>query len=297
VRSTRTGGAVSAGGRFELGAGAVLRASVRGDLARLRTRDELAGTESAQRTMRAFSPLLGIDVRAGAATDVFANASTAFRVPSLYQLYDRRPIDTGFGSVTISNGELDPQRAQSIEAGARWARGAASAQLAAYSTWVRDEIDFDIVTLRYANISRSWHRGVELAVAAPLPARLTLHAGGAYTPTTFDTGPSDGRQINSVPLGNGSAALEWSPFGTVSARFGARLIGRQYLDKDERVPLGSVTAWDAGLDARAGRVRAAVRLTNVFDRRYAESGYEDPLAGDQLLPAAPRAVSVALSLE
>ena len=297
--SARLSGAASATARIELDDRTVARLSVRGDLARLKTRDERAGTESAARTLRALSPLVGISRQVGAAANLYASASTAFRVPSLYQVFDRRPIFVAPNvSVNISNGELDPQRATSAEAGARWSRpDGASAQCAAYSTWVRDEIDFDLATLRYANISRSWHRGVEVSAAWPLPGNLTASAGGAWTPTTVDVGPTKGRQINSVPLGVGSASLAWAPVSAVSAQVGTRVIGRQFLDKDEREPLGAVTAWDAGLEARAGRVRAGVRVTNLFDRRYADSGYVDPIVGVQLLPAAPRSVNVTLSFE
>src|SRR5262249_59976816 len=139
---------------------------------------------------------------------VFGSASTAFRVPTLFQLYDLRPFFVGPSTVvTLSNGQLDPQRAVNVEAGGRWDRGdGAAMQLAAYSTWVRNEIDFDLATLQYANISRSWHRGVEGRAACPLPGRLTAQVGGAWTPTTFRGGDHDGSQINRVPQGTGTAS-------------------------------------------------------------------------------------------
>lgn len=294
THSWRTLGSASAAARIELDSRTVARLSVRGDLARVHAHDELADTSSSTRSLGAVSPLVGITRRVGAHGNVYGSASTAFRVPTLFQLYDQRSF---FGS-TLSNTQLDPQRAVSVEAGGRWDRGdGAAAQLAAYSTWVRNEIDFDLATFHYANISRSWHRGVEGRVSCPLPGRLTTQVGGAWTPTTFDGGDHDGHQINGVPLGTGTASLAWAPVPWGSGEVGARLIGPQFLDKDEANRLGPVVAWDAGIAGRAGHVRGSVRVLNVFDKRYAESGFIGATSEERLMPAAPRSVNVSLSIE
>ena len=292
----RTTASASAGARIELDSRTVARLSVRGDLARVHAEDTFPGTTSPSRSMSAVSPLLGITRQVGAGGTVYGSASAAFRVPTLFQLFDQRQIFTGFGFISISNPGLDPQRASSVELGGRWERpSGAAAQLGAYSTWVHDEIDFDLATLGYANISRSWHRGVEGLVVCPLPAHFTVRAGGAWTPTTFDGGDHDGRQINGVPLGTGTALLGWAPVAAISAEACARLIGRQFLDKDETQPLGSVVAWDAGLQARSGRLSGGVHVLNVFGRHYAENGFIGAFGEGRLLPAAPRSVNVTMS--
>jgi outer membrane receptor protein involved in Fe transport len=297
--SWRTLGSASLSARVELSPRTVARLSVRGDLARVHMFDAKTRTTSRTRSLSAVSPLLGVTREVGTHGAVFASASTAFRVPTLAQLYGQRPLFLAPGlTQPLSNAELDPQRATSLEGGFRWDRNdGASAQLAGYWTWVRNEIDFDSNTFQYVNIARSLHRGLEGRVSCPLPARFSAQLGGAWTPTTFDGGASDGRQINGVPLGTGNAALAWSPVSAASAEVGARYIGRRFLDKDEAHPLGQVVTWDAGLQGRWGRVRGSVRVLNVFDKRYAESGYFIDFLGDErLLPAAPRSVNVALSI-
>lgn len=298
TRSTRTLGAVTAGARVELDARTVARLSVRGDVAQVHSSDDVAGNRTKTRTLRAFSPLLGLTRQVGSHGTAYGNVSTAFRVPTLFQLYDQRPFFFGPSALLISNGQLDPQTAVNLELGGRWDRGDGwSAQLGGYSTRVRNEIDFDLNSLSYANISKSWHRGIEASLACPLPGRFAARFGGSYTPTTFDGGDHDGRQINGVPLGTGSASLNWSPQAWWSVEAGSRLIGRRFLDKDEAQPLGAVAVWDLGAQAHTGRIHAGARLQNLFDRRYAESGFIGGFGEQRFLPAAPRGVSVTLSLE
>ena len=113
----------------------------------------------------------------------------------------------------------------------------------------------------------------------------------------FKGGDFNGRQINGVPIGTGNASLTWAPHPRVSAEGSLRWIGRRFLDKDEQQPLGAVALCDLGMQAHSGRIRAGLRLQNLFDRRYAESGFIGGFGEQRFLPAAPRSVSVTLSLE
>ncbi len=296
--SWRTTYATSAGARVSLSEHTLARLNVRADLARLHTRDEFADTTSRLRTLSAVSPMLGVSHTIGAGT-LYASASTAFRVPALYQLYDRRPIFVAPGvSVSLSNGELDPQRSSNVEAGGRWAGAdGRSAMLSAYSMWVRDEIDFDLATLSYANISRSWHRGIESAVTWPLPGRLTARGAGAWMPTTFRGGDHDGRQINGVPLSAGRLGLAWAAFPAATADIGMRVVSRQWLDRDMEVRLPGFAVWDLGFEARHRGARVAARLSNVFDSRFNDTGYIGAFGESRFSPAAPRGVTVSLGIE
>ena len=298
TRSTRSMGAATLGARLELDSRTVARLSVRGDITQVHSADVIAGTRTKTRTLSAFSPLLGLTLQLGTHGTAYGNMSTAFRVPTLFQLYDQRPFFFGPSALLISNGQLDPQTAVNLELGGRWDRGDGwTAQLTGYSMGVRNEIDFDLNTLSYANISKSWHRGIEASLACPLQGHLAARFSGAYTPTTFDGGDHDGRQINGVPLGTGNASLSWTPQPWWSVEAGSRLIGRRFLDKGETQRLGAVAEWDLGAQAHTGRIHAGARLQNLFDRRYAESGFIGGFGEQRFLPAAPRGVSVTFSVE
>ena len=81
---------------------------------------------------------------------MYVSGSGAFRVPTLNQLYDRRPIFAGIDTVSgqpifvsLSNAQLDPQRSRNVEIGGRWEGEDAWATMTIYSMWVEDEIDFE----------------------------------------------------------------------------------------------------------------------------------------------------------
>ncbi|MBW3671552.1 MAG: TonB-dependent receptor, partial [Acidobacteria bacterium] len=113
----------------------------------------------------AWSPRVAVNLRRGsedAPMAIFASWSRAFRAPTLDQLFDPRPFpDFAGGSFTISNPELQPQRAINTEFGVSQTVGTLRWSSTIYRTTVDDEIDFDVRTFRYLNIGRSRHRGVE----------------------------------------------------------------------------------------------------------------------------------------
>jgi outer membrane receptor protein involved in Fe transport len=300
-RSRRTLFAGYAGARLEIDRATSLRVHVRGDAARVGAEDELAGTETPARTMSALSPVVALQRRVGGSGTAYASFTTAFRVPTLQQLFDRRPFQSQFGPLTLSNQDLNPQRSVSVEVGGRVdGAGGGFASAALYSIRVRDEIDFDLATFRYSNISRSWHRGAQVAARQPL-ARGTYVAGSAtWQPTTFSGGGSDGRQINGVPESLGSLALGWTG-GGAGVELAAGFVGRQYLDKLERHPLAGATTLDLTVSGGVARLHGLVRVTNLLDRRYSDSGFigfdEFFQEEERFSPAAPRGIQVAVRFD
>jgi len=295
-RSTFAG---SAGIKGELAPGTVARLDVRGDLARVHMHDDLADTSSDTRSLDALSALFGLNHALGASATAYASVSTAFRVPTLFQMFDQRPFFLGPGViVTLSNRELDPQRSWTLEAGARCADAAGrSAAIALYTTRVRDEIDFDLATLQYANINESWHRGIELQAALPLTHGVTAHANGAWTPTTFVGGPYDGNQINGVPVSAGYVGVAWAPKPFGSVDLGVRLAGKQFMDKDELHPIPGFAVWDFGVEAHRAGIRGTLRVLNLFDWTYNDTGFIGGFGEERLSPAAPRGVTVSVGLD
>src|SRR5206468_4129548 len=148
-------------------------------------------TSSAKRTLWSGSPFAALGRRIGGSGSVYVSYSSAFRMPSMSQLYDLRPIEVHippFVDITsfLSNGTLKPQYAHSLALGGRVERSSRSSLvLTLYSIGVLNEIDFDQATLRYANIQRSWHRGVQLGIEQGIGASITARISGTYSPTTL----------------------------------------------------------------------------------------------------------------
>jgi iron complex outermembrane recepter protein len=282
-----------ASARIPLGQRASMRLGLRGDWIVVGPLERLGAAEIPSRTLSAASPFVALS-REIPNGSVWANASTAFRVPTLNQLFDQRVLG---GSFVISNPGLDPQRSLNFEIGARReVPGGGSATLAVYSSQVEDEIDFDLSTFSYANIGESWHRGVEAALTQPLGGPWSATAIGAWTPTTIEGGVDDGNQINAVPEGTAYGALRWNdPRWSVEG--GVRYTGRQFLDKANDHALPDYATLELAASARLARARLTLRVANLLDHQYEESGFLGALGEERFYPAPGRSASLGLSFD
>jgi outer membrane receptor protein involved in Fe transport len=301
-RSHRTVFAGFASARVPLREGTVARFGFREDAVRVSADHVLEGSSVPTRTPTAASPFIALSQDLGARGSMYASYGAAFRVPTLNQLFDRRPFDVpipggGFATIYLSNQDLEPQRARSAEIGARCdGADGSSGSITLYSIWVRDEIDFDGV--HYANIGKSLHRGIQAGVSRPIVSSLGLRVGGTWSPTTIVGGLDDGHQINAVPLGSGYASVSWSPFRFASIEPAVRYVARQYLDKanEHRVP--DFTVVDLTLGLRVRKVHGTLRVANLLDRKYADTGFFlDPTAEERLSPAPGRGFTLSLSAD
>jgi iron complex outermembrane receptor protein len=227
----------------------------------------------------ATSPSLGLNWRLGDAGNAFLSASRSFKAPSVEQLYDRRPFIIARGIVTyLSNTTLLPQRATNYEAGVRTRLGEfASTSLSLYSLRVTDEIGFDVSHLRFDNISRSRHQGIEWNVTGDLAPGLRPRLSYTYSRAIFDGGPNNGHQINGVPRTQIAAALGWigyrahgtGPFGELDL---AHVRG-QYVDEENRIPLAPYTLVGAVAGVRFDKLSFDVTVRNLLNRRFSPDGF------------------------
>ena len=225
----------------------------------------------------AWSPRAGASVRLGprdaVPVSVFVQVSRAFKAPTLDQLFDPRPFpDFAGGTFRISNPRLLPQRAKTVEAGASRRDGRSSFELVLYSTDVDDEIDFDVVSFRYANIGRTRHRGVEASASLLEGSAVSPFFSYSWNRTEPREGENRGRQLKNVPehvfRPGISVAL---PAGFRIEVLSTTLAGR-FLDDGNRIPLADATVFDARVEKRFRRLRARVDLLNVTDREWEELG-------------------------
>jgi outer membrane receptor protein involved in Fe transport len=288
--------------QLPLGDRLTAHAGLRGDAARVEFHDKLAGGDEGPRTLSALSPFGALTASLGRTT-LYVSGSGGFHAPTLNQLYDRRPIPTGApppfpAFITISNGDLEPQRSAGYEVGARWDGAAGQAgTITFYDVFVNDEIDFDLGSFQYANIGKSRHTGVTAGTRWPLPQHFAVIANGTVSPTTIRSGDLDGNQINAVPKGSAIGRLEWSGLSWLDFDAGVRWVATQFLDKENQHPLGEYATVDLGASFHVRRARLDVRVLNLLDREYSDTGFIGPFGEERLIPAAGRSVVAALSLE
>jgi len=247
----------------------------------------------------AWSPRIGVTVQASDTGNIaaFAQASKAFKVPTLDQLFDPRPFpDFRGGTFTISNAALRPQRATNIEAGIS-GTSHINWNVLAYRTNVEDEIDFDIRTFSYGNIGRSRHTGVELEGNRRIGARLQPSMTYAWTRVEDR---ESGYQLKNVPRHTLALAttvrLPWE-LG-VYARY--RRAAGGFFDDANTVPIHGPATLDVRVRRTVGRQMVFVDAVNLANHRYEEYGFTlTDFVGHVVpyaYPGAPRAVRIGMSI-
>jgi iron complex outermembrane recepter protein len=321
-RATEVGPFVE--GMVELSPTLGVTAGARYDRVSFRVRDRLVsnGDDSGRRLMDALSGVLGVNLEPRTGLSLYANLSTAFETPTTTELVNRPDGQGGL------NPDLDPQRAVSVEIGARGSAApgiprvrSGQARLPALVSWsaalfqadVRDElVSFEdtLVPGRrfFRNAGRARHRGVELggrvqvATGVRIAAAYTF-ADYRYTDYTVDGNTLDGRPIPGIPqhLIYASVRVEpaWSPGawlevdGTHSS---SALVDDTLI---LRTPKWGVVNVRAGWEGSAGGRAFApfVGINNVLDRKYVGSVAVNAARGRYFEPAARRNLYFGLRVE
>jgi outer membrane receptor protein involved in Fe transport len=244
-----------------------------------RIADRFHGDASGRAVNEAWSPRLAVNLRVGVLArfplSLFVGASRAFKAPTLDQLFDPHPFgDFQGGSFTISNPDLRPQRADTIEAGLSRETPSARYEATVYRTAVREEIDFDPATFRYVNIGRSLHRGIEASARWRMALlKLEPFVSWAWTQVEALDGPDAGRQLKNIPrhIVRGGVAVSL-PGGVRSEAAASTFAGRS-LDDANRFPLRNALIVDLRLERDFGVWTARIDLWNAGNSRTEEIGY------------------------
>lgn len=250
--------------------------------------------DSGERTMRAFSPMVGAVVRLGLLQALYANVSSAFETPTTTELGNRPD------SVGGINRDLDPQYATTTELGIKgFALSRLRYDVAAFDTRVRDElIGYEVPDgngRRYfRNAGRTHRRGVEVGLATVLGP---FEFGAAYTYSNFefadypvDTVPNPnvtmlanyaGSRIPAIPVQRLEASTTWRWRGTF-ATVEALVQGGVYVDDANRTRVAGYEVLNLRLGGTAVFSRlwlsTVVSMQNVFNRSYVSSIVVNALA-------------------
>lgn len=255
--------------RVRLTAG-LRRDDIRDDLTAATT-----GGVANRQDLSAWSPRAGINIHFGPAVSpisFFAQVSSAFKAPTLDQLFDPRPYPNGFGgTLTISNPSLLPQRAHNVEAGVSRGSAWSAWSVVAYRMRVKDEIDFDPETFSYNNVGSSLHRGVEASLDLAKTARISPQITYALTRVADAATPD--RQLKNIPKQTAQLLLH----ARISADTRADLVYRWRdaltLDDEGKFATPSVSRVDLRLSHDLHNLRFQADLLNAFNAHYNELGY------------------------
>ena len=207
------------------------------------------------------SPRVSAVWNAGPADAIRASWGTAFRAPSIGELY--YPF---FG-----NPDLSPERSRSFEIGLTHSAGRARFDVAAFRNDIRDLIQYDPVRQTNGNVGRARTEGIEASASAPIVSSLRGAVSYTFLRAVDENG---GAPLARRPRHRGSLDLAWS-----SARWNASatlLFTGRRPDVQAVFPYGatedpSYLRLDLHAEYRFGHVAPFVNVENAADRRYEEA--------------------------
>ncbi len=224
--------------------------------------------------------------------NIYAAINGSFKAATIDQLTDQRPTDAGifipvggnsyvFSPMTVSsfsNPVLRPQRAVSYEVGL-YQRFRLIQQfpgelaLSFYQIDVKDEIDFDLGTLKYQNIQESRHRGSELGMRLYWLTNATAFLNYTWTGVTFRSGAHTGNYLKAIPRNVVALGATYHhPMG-LTASVMWNFINDMYLDDENTTLLPSYNTGNVKLSYGISSATFSVVVDNLLERRYSSTGY------------------------
>jgi iron complex outermembrane recepter protein len=245
-------------------------------------------------TFDRISPKLGATWELAPNANVFASYREAFRAPSESQLFRQ-----GAAESTV---DLKPVRAKSWEAGFRTAlAGVVTFEATGYSMRLRDDIltFFDPTNgLRLTqNAGATNHRGIEVGVGVGLAPGLRLDGAASYAKHTYvEWQPRPGvdytgNEMELAPRFIGNGRLSYRPPFLSSGLVAVEWVklGSYWMDPDnthkyEGHDLFNLFATVPVME----HLELSGRVTNLADKRFAETSSFNQQQGELFRPGAPR---------
>ena len=218
--------------------------------------------------------------------NLYANVARSFKAPTLDQLYDQRsiifeiPPNPPF-KVLLSSVDLNPQFGTSVEVGG-YHRAVLSPNLlygelslAAYTMDMENELDFDLQQLKYVNIGKSRHQGIETGLRLTMKQNLNLFLNYTHQSAKSQIGEYAGKFLKAIPrdviYGGVNAAHKSGLGGSIVLKSANRI----FLDDANAITLPNYSTVDVRLKYRVGLVAATLDVFNIFDRFYSTTGCPD----------------------
>ena len=242
--------------------------------------------------------------------NLYANVSRSFKTPTLDQLYDQRsiifqiPPNPPF-KVLLSSGDLNPQFGTSVEVGS-YHRAILSPNLlygefslAAYTMDMKDELDFDLQQLKYVNIGRSRHQGIETGLKITIKSNLNFFLNYTHQSAKSRIGEYAGKFLKAIPrdviFGGISTAHKSGVGGSITIKSTNRI----FLDDANTMRLPNYTVVNSRLKYQFGLISATFDVFNIFNQSYSTTGYPDASGSGQFYfyPAARRHMLLSLNLQ
>ena len=138
---------------------------------------------------------------------------------------------------------------------------------------IENEIDFDISTFKYGNISESIHRGIEASFGLFLSDRVNLRHSSNFTEVKFGSGDYKNNTLKNIPELSYTNRITIKISEQLSLLFGQKYFGSVYINDENTESLPAYSIFDANLKFTRSNYGIDVSIFNIGDKLYNGSAY------------------------
>lgn len=245
-----------------------------------------------------FNPKLAIRFQAADQVGIKGSVYSAFRAPTLAELY--RAFGTS-SFVGLPNAQLGPEDLKGAEGGVEITAGRFFGQINGYYCEVENLVSgvvvgFNPFTLRNANIGKIRSQGLEFIGDLGVTEELLLSAGYTYLDAEVTENEDDpglvGKKVEGTPENSFTFGLTYHRPAGVKFALRGRFIDDLFQDISNETALPSHSVFDASFSYPLGNQFEIFAFgENIFDKEYIASGF-----GGLNIFGAPRQVFAGIRL-
>ena len=254
-----------------------------------------------------LSPKIGFVYSISSAHVVYGSYNQGFRSPSESQIFRGGRAATQANALALFNAasHLKPIIADQYELGTRGTSLGWNYELVAYELIKRDDLLSQRDDTGYSvqtNNGKTKHRGIELALGKELMTRLRFDSAISYAKHEYaswvtDTVNYTGKEIEAAPRWLTNSRLTYSQGKAYQSQIEWIKIGSYYLDAANA---GGKYSGHNLFNVRHTHsidknIDGFIRVTNIFDKRYADSASWSSSNGATYSPGLPRTIYVGLA--
>jgi iron complex outermembrane receptor protein len=203
---------------------------------------------------------------------VFVRANNSYRFANIDEYWGWDPIDYS----RVFSGILAPQKNNTLELGGDWLlTGNQKFGASVYQMDSSNEIRYDHATGTNINSADIRRYGFTANALLNVAKNWTLSPKINLQSAKYSAGSFDGKNVALVPKITSSLGLAYKPKSSTTYTGYLNYVGSQYYDGDESNSLNkmpSFTTVDLAATYKYGSWESALRLKNIFDKRYANYG-------------------------
>lgn len=249
------------------------------------------------------SPMVGISVRRGSNTRLYATISTAFETPTTTEFAN--PAGGGF------NQSLEPQESTNYEIGIKTSTDRFNFEAALFHIDVDNELTpYELASQPgrtfYENAGASSRDGLELSYRRQLVDRMSFTIAYTYSDFVFDHFTDengnvfDGNRIPGIPRNMLSLNLSWFGESGFYAKWDTNYTGEMYADNANETNVGSSSVSNIRIGHNGfyddWEISSFLGVNNMFDEDYNNNIRINAFGGRYFEPAPDRNAFIGITV-